>query len=160
MKKKSIPQSMQSIIKFHTNAMTAVGVPGGLVGAGADVPVIAASWTNMTINLAAEAGHHLDSQTAKKLAMALATGIGTFAVGMKGASMVLGWLGAVVTGGTSLALSVAANVALNRMLTRQYGQAVAIYFLETEKISNADAMAKIIYQIYRAKTGFTYVFDH
>lgn len=160
MSKKQIPQSMQSIIQFHTNAMTWVGGVGGLAGAGADIPLLAASWVAMTIDLAAEAGHTLDNQTAKKLTMAVATGIGAFAFGMKAASMALGWIGALFTGGGSLAASIAANVALNRTLTRRYGQAASIYFLETEKISDVNAMAKVIYQIFRAKSGFTYVADH
>jgi len=145
MSKKQIPEKMLSIINGHTTAMTWVGGVGGIAGAGAD---------------ADKAGHHLDSQTAKKVTMAVATGIGTFAVGMKGASMALGWLGAVFTGGLTLVASVAANVALNRTLTNQYGQAAAIYFLETKEISSAKAAAKVIYQIFRAKSGFTYAFNH
>lgn len=159
MGKKQIPDSLQSIIQFHTNAMSWIGGVGGLAGAGADVPFLAASWVSMTIELASEAGHSLDKQTAKKLTMTMATGIGAFAFGMKGASMALGWVGAVFTGGASLAASVAANVALNRTLTRRYGQAAAVYFLETEEIGNVKAMGKIIYSIFRAKSGFTYVFD-
>ena len=92
MSKKQIPKKMQSIINFHTKAMTWVGGVGGLVGAGADVPFLATSWVTMTIDLAEKAGHSLDSQTAKKITMTVATGIGAFAVGMKGASMVLGCL--------------------------------------------------------------------
>lgn len=159
-KKKKIPQEMQSTINFHVKAMTWVGGVGGLAGAGADIPLVATSWVTMTIALAEEAGHTLDSQTAKKLTMAMATAIGTFAFGMKAATMVFGWAGALFSGGATLAASVAANIALNRTLTKRYGQAAAIYFLETEHIGNAHAMAKIMYNIFRAKSGFTYAFNH
>jgi len=159
MPKKQIPEAMQSTINFHTESMTWVGGVSGLAGAGADVPLLATSWVTMTIDLAQKAGHSFDSEMAKELTMVVATSIGISAFGMKAASMAIGWVGAIFTGGISLAVSAGANIALNRSLTRRYGQAAAIYFLETTEISNTKTMAERIYQIFLAKSGTNYAFN-
>ena len=94
-----IPEEMQTTIKLCAGSMGGVGIWGGLVGAGADLPAIAATWVGMTISLANQAGHQMDKQTAKKLTLAVSAGIGTFTLGTKAATTIISWATAAFTGG-------------------------------------------------------------
>lgn len=94
-----IPENMQNTIDACTAGLGAVGVVGGAIGPGADLVAIAPTWIGMAISLASQAGASMDEHTAKKLAMAVATGVGSFAVGTKIAATVAGWLLALPTAG-------------------------------------------------------------
>jgi hypothetical protein len=139
-----IPQNMQDTINGCSAGLGAVGVLGGLIGPGTDLVPIALTWVGMVVTLAEQAGTNMDRQTAKKVCVATAMGIGTFVLGTKVASTIGGWLLAPFTGGLSLFANVTANVALNASLTRYFGRAVARYFLQTEKIEDLDLMVKIL----------------
>lgn len=141
---KGIPQGMKDIIKNHTIAMAGTGFVGGVIGAGADLPAIAASWTSMTVKLAAAAGHRLDDQYAKKLALAIVTSVGMFVGGAKAATLIFGWATAVFTGGASLVITVSANAALNGAVTHAYGHAASRYFLEVDQIDNIEVLIAIV----------------
>jgi len=139
-----IPENMRTTINACTAGLGAAGVIGGLIGPGTDLVPIALTWVGMVVTLADQAGTGMDRQTAKKVCVATAMGVGTFALGTKLASTVGAWLLAPFTGGLSLAANVAANVTLNAALTRYFGCAVARYFLQTEKIEDLDVMVKIL----------------
>ena len=141
---RKIPKEMEDTIKLCAGSMGGVGIWGGLVGAGADLPAIGITWVGMTVKLADQAGHTMNRQVAKKIALAVATGIGSFIGGTKAATAILGWATAALTGGLSLFVSVSANVALNTALTYAYGRAVARYFLRTEHIENVEVMVAAI----------------
>jgi hypothetical protein len=139
-----IPEDMRTTINACAAGLGAVGVIGGLVGPGTDLVAIVPTWVGMVGTLAGQAGTSMDSQTAKKICVAAAMGVGTFVLGTKVASTIGGWLLAPFTGGLSLAANVAANVALNAALTRYFGCAVARYFLQTHKIEDLDVTVKIL----------------
>ena len=155
-----IPDNMLSVINNCTTGLGIAGIGGGLIGAGTDLIVIAPVWVGMTVNLAEKAGHHMTEQTAKKIALAVCTGAGTFIAGTKIASSVLGWIGAAFTFGASLALSAAANAALNASFTKAYGKAAARFFLKTTQISNIEVMVSVIIALMGADLGFSTPYDY
>ena len=122
-----IPSEVQDVINAHTFGLGVVGIRGGIGGPGTDLPVIAGSWVEMTIDLAAKAGHKMDEQTAKKICLAVATGAGAFLAGTKLSSAAGGWIGAAFTAGLSLLISAVGN-ALNAAFTQSYGKSCARYF--------------------------------
>lgn len=158
-----IPDHMNDCIKTTTGILAGVGIPGGLIGPGADWGPIIGLWGTMTINLASEAGHSLNIDTAKKIAFAVATGVGTFLAGAKVTSKVIGWLAAPFTGGLSLAIAVLSNAAMNGSFTWMYGRAVARYFLQTDKVDSVEVMIKILSALVGAElgvsTGYEYLID-
>ena len=148
-----IPSEMQAIIDTHTVGLGAVGVLGGIVGPHADLPVIAASWVAMTIDLADKAGHKMDEQAVKKICLAVATGAGTFLAGTKIASTAAGWIGAFFTAGISLVISAGGNAALNAAFTRAYGKSCARYFLQSEKIHGFEVVVAALVALMGAEMG-------
>src|SRR5271166_2689831 len=130
-----IPQNMLNTINGCTAGLGVVGIAGGAIGPGADLMVVA---------LAGQAGTSMDNQTAKKLCVAVATGVGTFFAGTKIASTVAAWLLALPTAGLSVIANMGANAALNATLTRAFGRAVALYFLQADKIESVDVAARIL----------------
>lgn len=155
-----IPDDMSRIIDNCTAALGGVGLVGGLIGPGADLAVIAPVWVGMTVKLANKAGQSLSDQTAKKIAMAVCTGAGTFIGGAKVASTVLAWLTAPLTLGASLAVNAGANAALNAAFTRSYGRACARFFLANERISNTDVAVRILIALVGMDYGFSTPYDH
>jgi|SRR5271166_2029602 len=139
-----IPQNMLNTINGCTAGLGVVGIAGGAIGPGADLIVIAPVWTGMVVALAGQAGTSMDNQTAKKLCVAVATGVGTFFAGTKIASTVAAWLLALPTAGLSVIANMGANAALNATLTRAFGRAVALYFLQADKIESVDVAARIL----------------
>ncbi len=148
-----IPKDMQNIITTHTASLGVVGVGGGLLGPGADLPVIASSWVGMTVQLADEAGHHMKKDTVKKICLAVATGAGSFLAGSKIASTVFGWVTAAFTAGASLVVSAAGNAALNASFTRAYGRACAKYFLQVEEFDNFEVMVQVLVALLGNEMG-------
>jgi uncharacterized protein (DUF697 family) len=147
-----IPQKMRDTINNCVGGLGAVGVVGGAIGPGADLVVIAPTWVGMTCTLAAQAGQRMDEDTAKKLAVAVATGAGSFAIGTKIAATVGGWLLALPSGGLSLFLAMAGNAALNAKFTDAYGKSVARYFLQ-RKTNDNELAAKILIAMLAIQFG-------
>jgi hypothetical protein len=112
-----IPQKMMDTINNCTLGLGGVGIVGGAIGPGADLIVIAPTWVGMTCTLAAQAGDSMEEDTAKKIAIAVATDVGGFVIGSKIAATVAGWLLALPSAGLSLGLSMAGNAALNAKMT-------------------------------------------
>jgi hypothetical protein len=139
-----IPENMMKVIMSRANSLTIVGGFAGLIGPGIDIPVIFPVWVEMTATLAGMAGHAMSNQTIKKVAMAVLTGSGAFLAGSKVATIALGWIGALFTGGLSLVLSAGANATLNRTITISYGKAVARFFLTTAEITDSEMMSKAV----------------
>lgn len=148
-----IPRTMNNIIENHTIGLGATGIAGGLLGPGADLPIIAGSWVTMTISLADEAGHKMNNETAKKVCLAVATGGGAFLAGAKIAATAAGWIGALFTVGISLAASAAGNAALNAAFTSAYGKACARYFLQTTEIDDTEALVSVLISLTGAEMG-------
>jgi uncharacterized protein (DUF697 family) len=149
-----VPQGMIDIIENCTAGLGAVGVVGGLVGPGTDLVIIAPTWIGMTIALADQAGAAMDEATAKKLVLATATGVGSFAAGAKIAATVAGWLLAIPSAGLSLGLSMAGNAALNAKFTHAYGMAIARYFLQTDGVEDGDLIVKVLIALVSVHFGF------
>lgn len=139
-----IPEEMLDTVRACTIGLGAVGIPGGVLGPGSDLIVIAPVWAGMVVRLAMQSGHHLSESTAKKLAIVVATGCGSFAFGTKVASTIAAWVLALPTAGMSLAANVTANVALNAKFTHAFGMATARYFLQSESFDGTDVAAQII----------------
>ena len=148
-----VPENMKTIVESHSSGLGGVGVIGGVIGPGTDLAIIGGSWVTMTIQLADEAGHVFDQQTAKKVCIAVATGAGAFMVGTKIAATAFGWLGAVFTGGLSIAAAAAGNAALNYSFTKAYGYSCSRYFLQTEKIHNSEVLVSILICMMGAELG-------
>jgi uncharacterized protein (DUF697 family) len=148
-----IPQHMLDTIGTCTAGLGGVGILGGAIGPGADLVVIAPVWAGMVVRLANQAGRNMDQQTAKKLCMTVATGVGTFVAGTKIASTVAGWLLALPTAGLSVVANMTANAALNAALTRAFGRAVALYFLQTGEIERLDVAARILVTLVGVQLG-------
>lgn len=145
---------MIDTIQACTLGTGGAGIFGGLAGPGADLPVIAATWIGMTVALADQAGHRLSRQTAKKITLAVAAGIGSFVTGTKIATAAVGWLTAAFTGGLSLFLTVGANVSLNSALTYAYGRAASRYFLETDDIDDVEVMVAALVALMCNDLGY------
>ena len=154
-----IPQNMMAIIDGNTAGLAGVGGAGGLIGPGADLPIIGASWVGMTVALADAAGHRMDNQTAKKVAVAVATGAGSMLAGSKIAATAAGWIGAVFTAGFSLVLSAAGNAALNAAFTKAYGKSCAKLFLQMDRIDDLDVLIKVLVALIGHQMGFKTDFD-
>ncbi len=148
-----IPQEMLDTINVCTGGLGAVGIVGGAIGPGADLVIIAPVWAGMVVKLADQAGTRMDNQTAKKLCVAVATGVGSFMAGTKMASTAAAWLLALPTAGLSLLASMGVNAGLNATLTRAFGRAVALYFLQTDKIESADVIAGLIIALVASQLG-------
>ena len=155
-----IPENMKDTINACAVGLGFVGIPGGILGPGADLVVIAPTWVGMTVALADQAGHAMSKQTAKKIALAVAAGGGAFAGGTKIASTAIGWLAAPFTLGASLAISAAANAGLNASFTYAYGRAAARYFLQTREIDNIEVMVGVLIALIGADLGFNTEYDH
>lgn len=149
-----IPEKMKSIIKTCANGLGGVGIFGGLAGPGADLAIIIPTWVGMTMALADEANHTMSTQTAKRIALAVTTGLGAFMGGTKLASTGIAWLTAPFTGGASLAIAAAANAALNLTITRAYGRAVARYFIQVDEIDAIDVIITILISFVKSDLGF------
>lgn len=150
-----IPNNINNIIDGHALGMGGVGIVGGILGPGTDLPAIAASWVAMTMQIAGEAGHDVDEKMVAKLTAAVATGAGSFYLGSKVAATAGGWIGAAFTGGVSLIFMVAGNVALNAAFTESYGKACARYFLQANEVDPADIVAKVIIEMMLHSIGVT-----
>jgi uncharacterized protein (DUF697 family) len=150
-----IPRNMLNTIEGCAGGLGGVGIFGGLAGPGADLVVIAPVWAGMVVTLAVQAGKNMDKETAKKLTIAVATGVGSFALGTKVGATVLGWLLAIPSAGLSLAASAAANAALNAKFTHAYGKAVALYFLQTDSIDSIDVMTQVLISLVAIQFGFS-----
>jgi hypothetical protein len=148
-----IPENMEKIIKFHTVGLGVVGVGGGLLGPGADLPVIAASWVAMTLDLGGAAGLTLKEQAVKKICLAVSTGAGAFLAGTKIAATAAGWITAWFTAGASLVISAAGNAALNAAFTRAYGRACARYFLQADEIDDFEVVVQVLITLIGAEMG-------
>lgn len=148
-----IPQNMLDTIENCTVGLGGVGIIGGALGPGADLVIIAPTWAGMTIVLADQAGHSMSKQTAKKIAIAVATGVGSFAAGAKIAATVGGWLLALPTAGISLVLSCAGNAALNAKFTDAFGKAVASFFLQTDEIPTTDVVVQVLIALISVQFG-------
>lgn len=148
-----IPDNMLSTIRACTAGLGAVGIGGGLLGPGADLPVIAPTWIGMVATLAAQADLRLEDGAVSRLVMACASGCATFVAGTKTASTVAAWLFSPLTGGSSLALNCAANAALNAKLTHAFGSATARYFLQAEQIAKTDIAVGIIIALVGLEFG-------
>jgi uncharacterized protein (DUF697 family) len=148
-----IPDDMQNTINAHTVGLGGVGIIGGIAGPHADLPIIALSWVTMTVDIAEKAGHEMDKQTAKKICAAVATAAGAMITGTKIAGSALGWIGAVFTGGASLVALAVANATLNAALTRSYGKACAMYFLQAEKIDTTYVVAMVLLKMLLKTMG-------
>jgi uncharacterized protein (DUF697 family) len=148
-----IPENMLNTINGCTAGLGAAGIVGGVVGPGADTIVIIPVWVGMVIALVGQAGASMDNQTAKKLCMAVLTGVGTFALGTKAASTFAAWLFALPTAGLSLVANAGVNGALNATLTRAFGRAVSRYFLQTHEIENWEVAALIIAALIGTEFG-------
>jgi len=149
----NIPEEMNETIELCVAGLGGLGTLTGIIGAGTDLPIIAGTWVGMTVKLAAQAGHRLDFQTAKKITLAVSAGVGTMIVGAKAATTVLGWVAAAFTGGLSLLLAAGANATLNATLTYAYGRAAARYFLTTEELSNTEVMISVILNFMAENLG-------
>lgn len=156
----SIPDDMMAIINDCTAGLAGVGLVGGAIAPHADLIVIAPVWVNMTIKLADKAGASLSEQTAKKIALAVFAGAGAFVSGVKMASFVFGWVGALFTMGGSVAVSAVANAAINAAFTRSYGRAAAKFFLATDQIGGIDKAMKILIALAGADYGFKTPYDN
>lgn len=150
-----VPKKMEAIIAKHMVLLGGVGGIAGLFGPGTDLPFIAGSWIQMTIELAKEAGHEMSKQKVEKITMAVATGLGFFIGGSKVAIVVTTWLTALITGGLSLFVGAAANVTLNTTVTRAYGRAAARFFIQTSKVDNTEMIVKVIIALIGVDLGFT-----
>lgn len=148
-----IPENMEEIINSHTVGLGIIGIPGGLLGPGADLPAIAASWVMMTIALAEEAGHRMEQQTAKKICLAVATGAGSFLAGSKIAATAAGWITAFFTAGVSLVVAAAGNAALNATFTRAYGRSCARLFLQTGSIESSEVIVRALITLIGVEMG-------
>jgi hypothetical protein len=95
----------------------------------------------------------MDEQTAKKLAIAVATGAGSFIVGTKAAATLGAWLLALPTAGASLVANMAVNATLNWKFTQAFGRAVALYFLQTGEIETSDVVVKILIALVGLQFG-------
>jgi uncharacterized protein (DUF697 family) len=155
-----IPEDMLSVIQGCTASLGAVGIAGGLIGPGADLVVIGPVWIGMTVKLAEQAGQNMSEQTAKKIALAVCTGAGSFVGGAKVAATLIGWLTAPLTFGASLAVSAGTNAALNASFTYAYGKAIARFFLTTTEISNTDVVVKILIALVCTDLGFNTPYDN
>jgi uncharacterized protein (DUF697 family) len=144
---------MMDTIEGCTAGLGAVGLVGGAIGPGADLPIIAPVWIGMTIALADQAGSAMDKETAKKIVYATATGVGSFVAGSKIAATVAGWLFAIPSGGLSLGLCMAGNAFLNGKLTHAYGKAVALYFLQTEGLDDGDLTVQVLIALVAVQMG-------
>lgn len=140
----AIPQNMQDTIDNCTLGLGAVGLPAGVIGPGTDLAIIGVVWGGMTVTLAEQAGHVMNQDTAKKIAIAVATGAGAFVAGAKVASTAAGWLLAIPSFGLSVVLSAAGNAALNAAFTKVYGESVARYFLQTRTDDTDLAVAILV----------------
>lgn len=150
-----IPENMKDTINNCTGGLGAVGVVGGAFGPGADLIVIAPTWAGMVVSLAAQAGSSMDAHTAKKLAIAVATGVGSFALGTKVAATAAGWLLAIPSGGLSLVLSMAGNAALNAKFTHAFGTATALYFLQTDDIDSVEVITQVLIALVGLQFGIS-----
>ncbi len=148
-----IPEDMLETINSCTLGLGAVGIVGGALGPGSDLIIIAPVWAGMVAALAGQAGTSMDEQTAKKLCVAVATGVGTFVAGTKIASTAAAWLLALPTAGASLVANMAANAGLNAILTRKFGRAVALYFLQASKIESIEVIAGILIALVGLEFG-------
>jgi hypothetical protein len=155
-----IPEKMTKIIENCAKGLGGAGVIGGLIGPGADLVAIVPTWVIMTIALAGEAGHTMSNQTAKKLIMAVLTGVGSIMAGTKAASTGIAWLCAPFTFGISLLISAAANAALNASFTYVYGRAVARFFLKTTEITNVEVMVQVVIGIIGVDLGIPTPYNH
>jgi len=144
---------MRTTITTCTAGLGGVGILGGAIGPGADLAIIAPTWVGMVCTLAAQSGSSMSQHTAKKLAMAVATGCGTFVVGTKIASTVFAWVLALPTAGMSVAANMAANAGLNAKLTHAFGTATARFFLQTSSIDNTDLAIQVIIALVGLEFG-------
>ena len=148
-----ISSAMSDTIDCHTAGLGVIGIGGGVLGPGADLPAITGSWVVMTVAPADQAGHNMDKQTARKICMAVCTGAGAFIGGSKIAATAAGWIGALFTGGASLIASAAGNAALNAAFTRSYGRSCARYFAQIEEIHDTDMLVRILITLIGSEMG-------
>lgn len=148
-----IPTNMEDTINTCAIGLGGVGIVGGVIGPGADLIVIAPAWVVMTVKLADQAGQNMDEQTAKKIAIAVATGGGAMVSGSKIAATGLSWLTAPFTLGLSLVVAATANAALNAAFTKAYGRACARYFMQTDEIHSAEVMVATLLAMIGADMG-------
>jgi hypothetical protein len=95
----------------------------------------------------------LDEQTAKKIALAVATSVGSFVAGTKIAAWAFGWILAIPSAGVSLVAGMAGNAALNAKVTNAVGKAVALYFLQTTEIESSDVIIAILVALVGTQFG-------
>ncbi|MFN9030114.1 MAG: hypothetical protein ACK5XM_07870 [Betaproteobacteria bacterium] len=144
---------MRNTIECCTAGLGVIGPIGGALGPGTDLPVIIPTWVGMVCTLAEQAGHQMDKHTAKKVAMATATGAMSMVAGTKVASTVLGWLLSIPSGGASLLASMAANSAINAKFTHAYGKACALYFLQSDGPDSTDVVVAVLLALIGLEFG-------
>lgn len=155
-----IPSNMRDTINNCVAGLGLAGIAGGAIGPGADLVVIAPTWAAMTVTLAAQAGSAMNEATAKKLALAVATGAGGFTAGTKIAASIGGWLLALPTGGISLVACMAGNAALNAKFTQAYGRACARFFLQGQGITDIETIARIMMALMAVEFGIAHHSSH
>ena len=136
----SIPDSMRRTIRAVSWSL---GVEGffGVFTAHWDLGIIAAAWTGMFASLANQAGHKLDRDTAYKLALGIAIGVGGFAVGYKIAATTIAYTGV----GTLPAM--VANAGTNGLVTHVVGNKVARVFLAADPSDSAEDLMNAILRL-------------
>jgi len=154
-----VPEEMQFSINTCSASLGVVGLTAALVPH-LDLAIIAPVWLGLTIDLGEKAGVHLEHQMAKKICMAVATGVISYVGGAKLATAIFGWLALIPSAGASLALTTAANVALNAKLTHAYGNAVARYFLQVEDLNDVDLAIAVLTALVAVQFGVPSPSEH
>jgi hypothetical protein len=156
----AITSKMESAIDKTAKGLAGVGVIGEAFAPGLDIAVIVPAWTILTIALAVQAGQVMEEQKARRIAMAVCTGVGALVAGTKVASTVIGWLAAPFTFGLSLLVSVSANATLNYTFTKAYGRSAARYFLASGDITDSEIAFKAIVALIGLDLGIPTPYDH
>lgn len=118
----SIPAKYRRAVANAIKAATAAGVPGAF-SAGADVAGLALVWGGLTLAIAGESGHPLDSKFAAKIAGSAIASITSYLVGVK----IAGTLFHIIPGAGTLA-AVGISSALNALFTLKFGQVLVKAF--------------------------------
>lgn len=148
-----IPADIEEMIEEARNINGIAGIPGGLVGNHADLPLIALIWVGLLLAIAERTNIRLDEEGATKIATAVASGVTSFAFGTKAATTVASWLLAIPSAGLSLLLGAGINAGLNWKLTDAFGKAVARYFLQIGAIADDEVAAQILWALVATQFG-------
>jgi len=146
-----IPSAMEDTI----TTTTAASGFGGLFGPAADLPIQAAIYIASGMTLADQAGHYMTEETMKKIAYGVSLGIVNIFVAAKIGTAVVSWLAAIGTGGLSLLVGAAANGAISAKLANAYTRALALYFIQTDSISDSDLAIEILLALIAVQFGLS-----